>query len=242
MRMSIKGTAAPHLLHSRRTPSVFIRKAALWLLAAAAPLGAQKAPAVGWTLSFADDFAGSQLELSKWTPYDLAGGRAYSADAAEVKGGVLRLAAKPGLVTTYGKFAQTYGLFEVRCRIPDSAAARVAVRLLPIPSGNLPSIHVSSAGGWTTFENHWGTEQTERSYGDAVAVAPGRHTLAIDWERDHISWLVDGKEKMRSIDGVPRQPLYVTIEASGDRAAAFEVESVRVYRKNDARGAQSIVK
>ncbi len=186
-----------------------------------------------WIPTFSDDFKGSELDLSKWTPHDLAGGTAYAADAAEVKG-ALHLAGKPGMVTTYGKFAQTYGLFEVRCRMPEAAKGRVWIRLLPIPAGRLPSIEVTHGAGKTVFENHWGTEQTERSYGDAVPVpemAAGFHVIAIEWERDHVAWLVDGKTRLRSVDGVPQQPMYVSVEVSGDSSAVLDVEYVRVYRR-----------
>jgi beta-glucanase (GH16 family) len=202
---------------------------------------AQRAPdqqsAEAWTLTFSDEFKESELDLAKWTPHDLANARAYDAAAAEVKGGALHLAAKPGIVTSYGKFAQTFGRFEVRCRTSGASGTpegRLSIRLLPLPSGSLPSIEVVQTAGKATFENQWGTEQTERSYGDTVALpglAAGSHTIAIEWERDHISWFVDGKEKLRSADGVPRQPMYLSLEADGNQAALFDIEYVRIYRR-----------
>jgi len=125
----------------------------------------------------------------------------------------------------------------VRCRTSGSsgtAEARLSIRLLPLPSGSLPSIEVVQTAGKATFENQWGTEQTERSYGDTLALpgpGAGSHTIAIEWERDHISWFVDGKEKLRSADGVPQQPMYLSLEADGNRAALFDIEYVRIYRR-----------
>lgn len=205
---------------------------------------AQKAPVpkppppafdeASWVLSFSDQFEGRELDLAKWTPHDLAGGKAYSADAAEVVGGQLQISARPGIVTTYGKFAQKFGRIEIRCRLSGALGERFFLRLLPIPSGRLPGIEAVYAGGNLTLENHWGTEQTERTYGDAVAAPDfyaGFHTITIEWERDHISWFIDNKEKMRSMDGVPQQPLYLTLEAEGNAQSVLNVEYVRVYRR-----------
>jgi len=187
-----------------------------------------------WVLSFSDQFEGGELDLAKWTPHDLAGRKAYSADAVQIAGGQLQIAALPGIVTTYGKFAQKFGRIEVRYRLSGALGGHVSLRLLPIPSGRLPGIEAVYAGGNLTLENHWGTEQTERTYGDAVPSPDfyaGFHTVTIEWERDHISWFIDNKEKMRSMDGVPQQPLYLTLEAEGNVQSVLNVEYVRVYRR-----------
>jgi beta-glucanase (GH16 family) len=119
-----------------------------------------------------------------------------------------------------------------------------------VPLGPLPEIDVFEAVGLPPskvyFANHWGTEQTERSFGDSFTgpdLSNGLHTLAIEWDREKISWFIDGKEKFRSVDGVPRQPMYLLIDlAVGGRLArspdgsttlpaSFDVDYVRVYQR-----------
>jgi beta-glucanase (GH16 family) len=111
---------------------------------------------------------------------------------------------------------------------------------MPVPQGDLPRIEVFQAAGNTptkiSFANRWGTEQTERSFFDSFAVpdlSVGFHTIAMEWERDHILWSVDGKEKFQSADGVPRQQMYLLLElATKDASAgAFDIDYVRVYQR-----------
>ena len=111
-----------------------------------------------------------------------------------------------------GTFAQTYGRFEIRCRVPAGRGLRAGFWLLPVPLGPLPEIDVFETAGSPPskvfFANRWGTEQTERSFGDSFTgpdLSSGFHIIAIEWDRDRITWFVDGKEKFQSVDGVPRQ-------------------------------------
>jgi beta-glucanase (GH16 family) len=100
-----------------------------------------------WQCTFRDDFNGSSLDTSKWVPQrtDISGfsdsGRnacyLNDRDNVSVSGGTLKLTSRKepgaftcrspsgdfstrytgGMVSTYGRFAQTYGRFEVRARI-----------------------------------------------------------------------------------------------------------------------------
>ena len=96
------------------------------------------------------------------------------------------------------------------------------------------------------FANRWGTEQTERSFADSFTVSDlsnGFHTVTMDWERDRIAWFVDGRKMFESVDGVPRQPMYLLIDlAVGGRLAqapdattslpaSFDIDYVRVYQR-----------
>ena len=166
-----------------------------------------------------------------------------------------------GIVSTFGLFSQTYGRFEIRFRAPAGRGLRPGFLLLPVPMGTLPQIHVFEATSETTsaakfekagvtswksfFANRWGTEQTERSFGDSFTVpdlSNGFHTVAVEWEPDRIVWFVDGKKTFESVDGIPRQPMYLLIDlAAGGRLArspdvstvlpaCFDIDYVRVYR------------
>ena len=235
------------------------------LLFALSPLLAhgadQDAP---WVLSFSDEFDRPELDLSRWTPHD-PGARIrdrqqqkYAPDAVSVSGGQLHLVARrdeesggyrSGIVSTFGLFAQTYGRFEIRCRVPQGRGLRPGFLLLPVPSGYLPGIDIfetlGSAPSRVFFANRWGNEQTERSYGDSFAgpdLSDGFHTLSVEWESDRIAWYVDGKLKFRSTDGVPHQPLYLLLDLAvgGSLArppddatrfpASFDIDYIRVYK------------
>ncbi len=93
-----------------------------------------------------------------------------------------------------------------------------------------------SAPSKVGFANHWGTEQTERSFADTFTgpdLSTGFHTLSIEWDHDKITWLIDGKEKFQSVDGVARQPMYLLIDLTlrGSDVpvlASFDIDYVRV--------------
>jgi beta-glucanase (GH16 family) len=200
-----------------------------------------------WALTFDDEFNGAELDLSRWVPHD-PGGHARAPESVAVSGGQLHIAA-PGSVSTFGLFSQTYGRFEIRCRVPAGPGLRPRFRLMPVPLGPLPEIEVFETTGSDPskvyFANRWGTEQTERSFGDSFTgpdLSAGFHTLSIEWDRDKITWFIDGKEKFQSVDGVPRQPMYLLIDlAAGGRQtrspdasttfpASFDIDYIRVYQ------------
>lgn len=229
-----------------------------------------------WVQTFDEEFNGKELNLSRWSPHDPWGHvrdrqlQAYAPEAIEVSGGQLHIVARrapvnevpvrydgkereyvSGIISTFGIFSQAFGRFEIRCRIPAGRGLRPGFLLLPIPFGTLPAIDVFEAIGSTPskifFANHWGTEQTERSFGDSFTgpdLSTGFHTIAIEWDRERIAWFVDGKEKFQSVDGVPRQPMYMLIDlAVGGRLArspdatttlpaSFDIDYVRVYRSS----------
>jgi len=222
-----------------------------------------------WSLAFSDEFNGPDLDLSRWVPRDPLNkqrGRqfqSYIPEAVQLSGGQLHLTASrapeteastgfdgnarsyiSGVVSTFGTFAQTYGRFEIRCRVPAARGLRPGFQLLPVPLGPLPEIDVfelpGNARSDTAFSNRWGTEQTQRSYGDSVAgpdLSAGFHTIAVEWDPDKIIWFIDGKEKFRSVDGVPHQPMYLLLYLAVDGKssppavpASFDIDYIRVYQ------------
>jgi beta-glucanase (GH16 family) len=206
------------------------------LLTVAALLFAQKAPvSADWVLTFVDEFEGRELDLTKWSPHDpLHAG--YSAAKATVSGGQLHLAS--GAISSFGLFAQAGGRFEIRFKAPVGHGVRSRFHLLPVPLGPLPAIDVFEVDGdapsKVVLGNHWGNEQTEKSYGDELDgpdFSAGFHTIAIEWDAEKIAWFVDGKEKFRSVDGIPRQPVFLVIDVSGPGAAMLDVDYIRLYRR-----------
>ena len=190
---------------------------------------AQK-PDSGLVATFAEEFAGHELDLAHWVPHDPFGS-AHTPAKAELSAGQLHLT---GTISTFGLFSQIYGRFEIRFRLPTEKRSRVRVRLLPERLATQPAINLfetAASSARIHFANYWGTEQTERSYGDwfdAPDLSTAFHTIAIDWGRDKIVWSIDGKEKFRSVDGIPQQPMFLEIENEAP-AAALDIDFVRVY-------------
>lgn len=249
----------------------------LFLLLIPLLLTAQK-PDSGWVLTFADEFNGSELNLLHWAPHDPWDRerdrqlQAWTPDAVSVSGGQLHLVARrtdearparydgkqreyaSGIVTTFGTFAQTYGRFEIRCKAPAGRGLRTGITLYPVPLAPLPRIDLFQLSGNSpstiSFANHWGTEQTERSFGDSFAgpdLSTGFHTVAAEWDSNKIAWFVDGKETFQSTDGIPRQQMFLMLElavggGTGNLStrfpddttrfpASFDIDYVRVYRR-----------
>lgn len=238
-------------------------------LLAVTSLFAQKQAGSDWVLTFAEEFDGAELNFPKWTPHDPWGhernreGQAYVPEAIEVKDGSARIVARrqvasydgrqreftSGMMTTYGSFAQTYGRFEIRCRAAAGKGVESKFWLMPVPSGDVPSIDVVDVVGSepakALFTNRWGDERTERSYsGSASApdLSGGFHTIAVEWDEKRITWTVDGKETFQSISGVPHQAMYLAAnlavggttakypDASAVFPAEFDIEYIRVYQ------------
>ena len=148
------------------------------LFAASCLLFAQKGAAPGaaaeWNLVFADEFNGTEIDLMKWVPHEPAArAQTYAPQAVAVNGGQLHIVARaltPGTVTTFGTFAQTYGRFEIRCKVPAGRGLRSRFRLLPVPYGPLPEIGVfeTDSGAPSKCPSQIGGGRNRRSVHSAI--------------------------------------------------------------------------
>jgi beta-glucanase (GH16 family) len=237
-----------------------------------APATAPKSPAAdsAWVLTFDDEFNAPDIDFTRWTPHDPTGRerhrelQAYLPENIRFSDGAAHLIARrekatydgrlriftSGTMTSVGLFAQTYGRFETRCRFPQGQGLAAKVSLEPVPAGDLPSIDVVNVMGGdparARFANRWGDEMTERSYDGSYAIgkAPNDfHTFTMEWDSQKIVWFIDGKERFRSIEGIPHQPMYLSLSLAvgGDIAqrpadeaplpASFDIDYVRVYKR-----------
>jgi beta-glucanase (GH16 family) len=222
-----------------------------------------------WLITFDDEFTRGDIDFNHWTPHDPTGEekhrelQAYLPANVTFSDGAAHLIAKrekanydghlriftSGTMTTLGLFAQTYGRFEVRCRFPQGQGIDAKFSLMPVPSGDVPSIDVIEVLGGdpnrALFANRWGDEMTERSYAGSYALpksSDGFHNFAMEWDAASITWFIDGKERFRSMEGIPRQPLYLSLNLAvgGEIAkrpaeetqfpASFDIDFVRVYK------------
>ena len=225
----------------------------------------------GWELTFQDDFDGSTLDLKKWNPNDPWGRernkelQAYVTNAFAVKEGVLRITAekgdavydgKPraytsGMMSTYTKFAQHYGRFEIRCRVPKGKGLWPAFWLLPDPLGWPPEIDVLEILGHEPnkvhMTHHFRDAQRQRKSDGGSWTGPDFtaefHEFAVEWLPERIVWFVDGTERFRSEKTIPTARMYLLVNlaiggnwpgAPNEQTpfpSALEVDWIRVYEK-----------
>lgn len=233
--------------------------AALLLIATAHPSIAETRPGSGWVPTFADEFDGAELDLTRWVPHAAQGG-ASNLDRVELRGGKAALITRregfgfaPVYLSTFGLFAQSEGRFEIRLKAPEGKGLESQIRLLPVPSGNVPAIDLVTIAGNpgepARFENRWGDERTERAFGGswpltaAKSNAPdGFHVFAAEWDAGKIVWFIDGKERLRSTTGIPKQPLYLELsiaigspnakwpDSTTPSPSELVIDYVRVYK------------
>jgi beta-glucanase (GH16 family) len=189
------------------------------------------APA-GWKRVWSDEFDGAEVDRAKWD-FDLGnrlpGGQpgwgngelqSYTArpENARVEGGMLRIRAAreehdgspftSARLKTKGRFAKTYGRFEIRAKLPTGKGVWPAIWMLPEdnkygtwaasgeidimeargqePGKVLGTLHYGS--GWPA-NVHTGKDH-DLPDGGTIA---DFHEYALEWDPGEIRWYVDGK-------------------------------------------------
>lgn len=122
-----------------------------------------------------------------------------------------------GRITSRGKFTTLYGYVEARIKLPAISGMWPAFWMLPQPSSTDKTGNVY--GGWaangeldimeargripteidTTL--HFGGKYPQNTYKSKKAYLDTPisewHTYAVDWRKEYIAWIVDGKETFR---------------------------------------------
>jgi beta-glucanase (GH16 family) len=223
----------------------------------------------GWKLTFHDEFNGKKLDTHKWIDSYPDNQRThnnneqqyYAPDGYEVHDGQLHLKAEKramggmpytsGMVSSYGKFAQQYGWFEIRARFPKGKGYWPAFWLLPNTKAWPPEIDILEVLGHETdkvyLTNHYRDDNGQHgSKGDSYQgpdFAADFHTFAVDWEPNAIIWYVDGTERFRVTEHIPAEPMYIlaNLAVGGDWPgmpddttvfpSTMDIDYIRVYQR-----------
>ena len=213
-------------------------------------------------LTFADEFNGANLDTSRWQTTFKSGdleSQTYVPGALQVSGGLLHITAQPqagqgrpytsGIVTTQGSFAQQYGYFEVRARVPRGNGLWPAIWLLH--TGPLPwtEIDVMEVLGDDTIvlnmSNHWRDAAGGHHYMTLQFSGPDFsedfHTVGVYWTADRLTWYVDGTQRAQTSEHVPAEPMYLLAnlavggawpgypDASTPFPAQLDIDYIRIY-------------
>jgi beta-glucanase (GH16 family) len=195
-----------------------------------------KADGSAWVCTFDDEFDGTELDGSKWVAQETAssgyqnGGDCFinSPNNISVSDGALLLTTRKesapfncvsplgdnttqytsGMVSTYGRFAQAYGRFEIRAKFPASTLAGLhgALWLWPVnPTkyGGWPlSGEIDIAEHYSQYADrvipyiHYGSASTDTSVTNNFCMiddASSFHTYVAEWTSTTIKIMYDGK-------------------------------------------------
>lgn len=228
----------------------------------------------GWTLTFHDEFDGKKLDTKKWIgsypdnvrTHSNNEQQYYAEDGYEMKDGALRLIGlkrekggmpyTSGIVTSYGKFSQKYGWFEIRAKFPKGKGMWPAFWLLPDDKTWPPEIDILEILGHEPnvvyLTNHYNNaDGKHEGHGGSFKgpdLSQDFHTFAVEWKADEIVWYVDGEERFRSSQGIPSVPMYILANlavggdwpGNPDDATPFPgvmiIDYIRIYQRSNTGG------
>jgi beta-glucanase (GH16 family) len=192
-----------------------------------------------WHLVWADDFAGSALDPTKWSTGWFGSGvtmpvnsseelAAYDPSQVAVRGGMLELStsATPttvngttypyvtGMVSTIGHFRFAYGTIEARVFLPATTGG----------IANWPAVWTNGSGPWPTTGE---MDVIEGSHGRATyhfhspAGSPGGvvarpmtgwHTVAAEWTPSRVTYVYDGRPVGVVTRGITGAPMSIILD------------------------------
>lgn len=218
-------------------------------------------------LAFSDEFSGTSLDASKWLDSYPDGARThsnneqqyYAPEGVTFRDGKMIFTAKreqrggmpytSGMVSSYGKFSQKYGRFELRARFPKGKGLWPAFWLLPVTKNWTYEIDILEILGHDLktvyFTNHWRNESGKVVNAQGVLrgidLSADFHTYTLDWTEKALIWSVDGVERHRTTEHVPQEPMYVLAnlavggnwpgfpDGSTPFPSSMELDYIRVY-------------
>jgi beta-glucanase (GH16 family) len=156
-----------------------------------------------------------------------------------------------GILTTHDTFSQTYGYFEMRADLPETAGAWPAFWLLPEDGSWPPELDVLEMRGqepntlvMTAHTNETG-QHTKISSSVNVSNTDGFHTFGLLWTPDQLIWTYDGvKVAEAATPSDMHRPMYMLVDlAVGGFAGAppdhlatpaqMKIDYIRAYTLDD---------
>jgi beta-glucanase (GH16 family) len=166
----------------------------------------------GYALVWSDEFNGSSVDASKWSPLDLPDNvngsqEYYRPQNAVVSGGYLNLIGKrenyggrsytSGSLTSYGKFSFTYGKAVARMQMPVGQGYWPAFWMIgdhapSWPAGGELDIMESIGQNFVVGTAHWDNNGHQSSGGTYNVPVTAFHDYEMEWTPQSIIWRVDG--------------------------------------------------
>lgn len=153
-----------------------------------------------------------------------------------------------GMITAEKSCSQTYGYFDVRCRMQVSKSQHWAIWLIQDDNAWPPEIDMVEVVGhqpdMVHMTAHWGDDTNKKSNFQTFHNINTRefHNYSFEWTPDSMFWYLDGKE-MKSMANFVDHPMYFMIspEIAGnwtgmpDSTTTWpmmcEIDYVRIYQK-----------
>jgi Beta-glucanase/Beta-glucan synthetase len=207
-----------------------------------------------WPLVADDEFNGSALDTSLWSPYTgttTDGVGRHRRENISVSDGMMTItshgAESGGMAWSSG---QQYGRWEVRARSQAGNGYGPVLLLWPdaedwptggeidfmeIPKGDRTVTHIT---------DHYGPDNSQNA-SSATGDFTQWHNFAVEWVPDHLAGFIDGKEVFRTTDPgqIPPRPMHLAIQqdigplenwvpapdAATPPQVRFQVDWVRIY-------------
>ncbi|MDR3707510.1 MAG: family 16 glycosylhydrolase [Capsulimonadaceae bacterium] len=191
----------------------------------------------GWVMTFDDEFDGTAIDTTRWTPTDgdhivfSPGIQYFNPDHVIVAHGLARFHAdntphgayqfQSGEIRSADKFQQLYGFWEFRLKLPTTEGTWPAVYLLRWDDAWPPEIDLCESTGRdmkTVYETNHFADDYGRHGASSVNFPQGDldrsqwHTYAICWEPGALAWYLDGvyKGTTRPPEGrISEVPMYI---------------------------------
>ncbi|MFT8247218.1 family 16 glycosylhydrolase, partial [Roseomonas sp. BN140053] len=158
-----------------------------------------------------------------------------------------------GMITTDGSFAQTYGYFEMRAKLPEGQGLWPAFWLMAQDHTWPPEIDVLETFGDKPNQLHWAshTGGSNATTGDWVSVLAdltnSYHTYGLRWTKDTLTYYFDDQAiaQVATPDDM-HKPMYMIVNlavggswggapaAADFRPATMDIDYVRVYSDDAA--------
>jgi Glycosyl hydrolases family 16 len=176
---------------------------------------------------------------------------ANRADPSRVKPFIKGYCYTSGCITSELTHAQTYGLFEIRCKCPLGRGFWPAFWLLPKRPTWPPEIDPLEASGLKRFSVRQGSiGGTDSRYPSQwidgkIDIADGFHVYAVEWTKEWLIFSIDGVESLRQPNFVHEDMYVIANLALGSKdpnwipdpdsttplPAALDIDYVRIWSR-----------